>query len=231
MIDLWDEEKVSQPFIITFFKAVIVFKRVVKQLRERRQKKKNVKKKPRYTILEECKKSEKARVHGLLGKPASYTHFLNDAVEKSSLSLYTDVHTTIAKPVESITQIVEKRLRKYHKSLMNGQSEKAGDKLSKKLLIEEKSSGGQVAGETNLTFLLNFNTSKKDGNDTTFKVNEYVPGTPIYFGATIALQARHGGFLSFLDSSDIKASAPKILDNAQFVVKNAEFREDRYDNG
>jgi hypothetical protein len=50
---------------------------------------------------------------------------------------------------------------------------------------------------------------------------EYEQGTSIYFGSTIALQARHGGFLSY-NSSAIKASAHKVLHNSRFTVKNSE---------
>jgi len=50
---------------------------------------------------------------------------------------------------------------------------------------------------------------------------EYEAGTSIYFGSTIALQARHGGFLSY-NSAAIKASAHKVLSNTRFTVKNSE---------
>eukprot|EP00600_Ochromonadales_sp_CCMP1393_P014448 CAMPEP_0174996962 /NCGR_PEP_ID=MMETSP0005-20121125/690_1 /TAXON_ID=420556 /ORGANISM="Ochromonas sp., Strain CCMP1393" /LENGTH=1016 /DNA_ID=CAMNT_0016251437 /DNA_START=254 /DNA_END=3301 /DNA_ORIENTATION=+ len=54
---------------------------------------------------------------------------------------------------------------------------------------------------------------------------EYESGTSIYFGATIAIQARHGGFLSY-NSSEIKASAHKVLPYTRFVVKNSEDHTD-----
>eukprot|EP01034_Spumella_vulgaris_P032544 gene32544-40156_t len=50
---------------------------------------------------------------------------------------------------------------------------------------------------------------------------EYLAGTSIYFGATISIQARHGGFLSY-NSNSLKASAHKIMHNTRFVVKNSE---------
>lgn len=50
----------------------------------------------------------------------------------------------------------------------------------------------------------------------------YNPGTAVYFGATIALQSRHGGFLSFVHGSDIKASAPKLLPSTRFVIWNCD---------
>jgi hypothetical protein len=33
---------------------------------------------------------------------------------------------------------------------------------------------------------------------------EYVPGTVIYYGAKVALQARHGGYLSYHNATEIK---------------------------
>ena len=54
------------------------------------------------------------------------------------------------------------------------------------------------------------------------KEAEFLPGTVVYFGATVALQARHGGYLSFYDASNIKASAHKVLPHSRFVIINAE---------
>lgn len=50
----------------------------------------------------------------------------------------------------------------------------------------------------------------------------YNPGTAVYFGATIALQSRHGGFLSFVHGAEIKASAPKLLPSTRFVIWNCD---------
>jgi hypothetical protein len=52
-------------------------------------------------------------------------------------------------------------------------------------------------------------------------VGEYIPGSSIYFGATLALQARHGGFLSYA-SQEVKASAHKITSHSRFVVKKSD---------
>jgi hypothetical protein len=50
---------------------------------------------------------------------------------------------------------------------------------------------------------------------------EYVPGTVIYYGAKVALQARHGGYLSYHNAVEIKASAHKILNQTKFIIINS----------
>lgn len=54
---------------------------------------------------------------------------------------------------------------------------------------------------------------------------QYHTGTAVYFGATIALQSRHGGFLSF-NHSEIKASAYKLLPSTRFIVWNCDQLKD-----
>lgn len=49
---------------------------------------------------------------------------------------------------------------------------------------------------------------------------DYMPGMEIYYGTTIAFQARHGGFLSY-KNNEVKASAHKVLSHTCFVVKNS----------
>jgi hypothetical protein len=53
-------------------------------------------------------------------------------------------------------------------------------------------------------------------------IAEYMPGTYIYFGATIALQATHGGYMSYHDPTNVKASAHKILQSARFLILNSD---------
>lgn len=52
-------------------------------------------------------------------------------------------------------------------------------------------------------------------------IGEYLENTPIYYGATLALQARHGGYLSYANG-DIKASAHKVLSQCRFIVKKSD---------
>jgi len=54
------------------------------------------------------------------------------------------------------------------------------------------------------------------------EVLNYAAGTAVYFGATVAFQSRHGGYLSYNNNADIKASAPKIVPSARFVVWNSD---------
>lgn len=57
-------------------------------------------------------------------------------------------------------------------------------------------------------------------------IQSYLPGAPIYYGATIGIQARHGGYLSYFNSNDIKASAFKPTAQARYVIINCDRRED-----
>jgi hypothetical protein len=50
------------------------------------------------------------------------------------------------------------------------------------------------------------------------KYIDYLPGTEIYYGAAISLQARHGGFLSFYHKDGMKATAHKTLPTSRFVI-------------
>lgn len=54
------------------------------------------------------------------------------------------------------------------------------------------------------------------------EIGEYIENTPIYYGATIALQARHGGYLSYNNTTEIKASAHKILLNTRLMIKKSD---------
>jgi hypothetical protein len=59
------------------------------------------------------------------------------------------------------------------------------------------------------------NTDKQDKID-------YLPGTAIYFGSTVALQGKHGGYMSYANPDHIKASAHRILPYARFVIVNCD---------
>ncbi len=50
------------------------------------------------------------------------------------------------------------------------------------------------------------------------KTVTYLPGTQIYYGASVALKARHGGFFSFFNPNDLKASAHKIMPTSKFII-------------
>ena len=47
---------------------------------------------------------------------------------------------------------------------------------------------------------------------------DYLPGTEIYYGHAISLQAKHGGYLSFFDKESMKATAHKTLPTSRFVI-------------
>ncbi len=61
-------------------------------------------------------------------------------------------------------------------------------------------------------------TARNHSAHETEKEVEYVIGTEIYYGSLVSLQAKHGGFLSYLDKKSIKASAHKKLPHAKFII-------------
>eukprot|EP01041_Mallomonas_annulata_P004544 gene4544-9016_t len=54
------------------------------------------------------------------------------------------------------------------------------------------------------------------------EVLDYVPGTAIYFGATVAVQAVHGGYLTHTETNEINASVTSILPSARFTIRNSD---------
>jgi hypothetical protein len=65
------------------------------------------------------------------------------------------------------------------------------------------------------------NNTGEDANEPKVHDHEYLEGTTIYYGSNIAIQARHGGFLSF-NATNVKASAHKILHNCRYQVKKSD---------
>jgi hypothetical protein len=47
---------------------------------------------------------------------------------------------------------------------------------------------------------------------------DYIPGTEIYYGHAISLQAKHGGYLSFYNKDGMTATAHKTLPTSRFVI-------------
>lgn len=96
-------------------------------------------------------------------------------------------------------------------------------------LRESTDADGQITSEVVNMYNRNsnnrdtLNAKKKRGDKT-----DYLPGTSIYFGSTVAIQARHGGYMSYANSEHVKASAHKILPYARYVVVNC---DDPIDNG
>ncbi len=47
---------------------------------------------------------------------------------------------------------------------------------------------------------------------------EYIKGTEIYYGSSVALRGKHGGCISFLNKNDIACTAFKTISTARFVI-------------
>ena len=89
-------------------------------------------------------------------------------------------------------------------------------KMQKEEILEEQK---LQSGDHNVLY-----NEKDDMNE---KYMEYIKGTEIYYGSTVSLQAKHGGFLSFNNKSDIKASAHKTLPHARYVILKSEDLSDK----
>jgi hypothetical protein len=108
--------------------------------------------------------------------------------------------------------------------------------LQKNLHISRPQDAGTQSSESrnspHITHFTSLPASKIKSNLRNMKkldlqeVLNYAPGTAVYFGATVAVQSRHGGFLSFNNASDIRASAHKILPSARFTIWNCDELQD-----
>ena len=93
----------------------------------------------------------------------------------------------------------------------------------------ESADGDQQGASNDVAHLLQRNQQlskddKKTGSRSKSSSDkiDYLPGTTIYFGSTVALQGRHGGFMSYANAGHVKASAHKILSYARYVIVNCD---------
>ena len=227
--------KRTQPFFITFVQAIIAFKRVAKAMKivfSRRQMKKE--KTQKNTMKEIIQKSSQAVLNSLHGQPvikltkeemANYRYLAN--IKKKITARTEGAGTTMLSPDgRGSSPTLEGNARKLplnmaeklRKKLYTGatasmiESLKDRDKDQHEPITQTVATGIHQLMNKNAHFTQNENKQTR----------EYVPGTAIYYGSTIAVQARHGGYLSYNDAKNIKASSHKIMSHSRFIVTKAD---------
>ena len=229
----------TQPFLITFFQAVLAFRRMFKKMKIRLGHRSAQQGRHESPLHAEMKKSQ--RVVRLVKKGKTIVdpeHFFPDPkdIQVSKNDKDQMVSTLPRNKTEELFRNVSKQINNFHLQLAHNRVAELEGKLDQMAAIENdmkakrpKSSGGKGGDKKNMlknTYFQSFSTAAlvTDENDETkqqIEVGEYLEGTHIYFGATIALQARHGGFLSY-NSSEVKASAHKVMHHSRFIVKKSD---------
>jgi hypothetical protein len=74
----------------------------------------------------------------------------------------------------------------------------------------------------NNNYNYNDNVDKKPKDEDALSQQPYLEGTPIYYGASVAIQGRHGGFMSVLNTKDVTACGHKILPTSKFMIINSD---------
>lgn len=242
--------KRTQPFFITFVQAIIAFKRVAKTMklvfaRRNMKKEKTVK----NSMKQISRISTQNVINALHGQPVisltteemaehrylkSMRKTRNDKENCGTIpslggaaavtSPMPDVKTGGAHPAGAASYGTKGGLplnmaERLRKRLNTAPTEAMMKSLEKShaLPINEKTGSMIAAGISQLQVK---NSTIQDSEAKQHR--EYVSGTVIYYGSSIAVQARHGGYLSFHDPKNIKASAHKIMQHSRFIVSSAD---------
>jgi hypothetical protein len=254
----------TQPFLITFFQAVMAFKKVCKLIKIRigRTRQFNLLKRS-TTFQVELKRSQQQitmikKGQSLIQADVLKPHLLITATKVGD-DFYKNQEIRYNKREKLFTQ-VNKQINGYlSKERQNPVSQLLDHKLTK--LAEEGSSPSKktratILGKSNNDQLLShsnvfqaFENTQQTNHNNNNETNEttipsssaapfgegeeggtgpkredygdYIEGTAIYYGSTVAIQAKHGGYLSF-NNNEIKASAHKVLTNSKFIVKKSD---------
>ena len=229
--------KRTQPFFITFVQAIIAFKRVARAMKivfSRRQMKKE--KTQKNTMKEIIQRSTQAVLNSLHGQPvikltkeemANYRYLAKlkkkviARTETAGASMMSPDGRGSSPTLDGNTRKLPLNMaEKLRKRLYTGATasmietlkEKDRDHVVQEPLTQSVATGIHQLMNKNANFTQNENKQAR----------EYVPGTAIYYGSTIAVQARHGGYLSYNDAKNIKASAHKIMSHSRFIVTKAD---------
>lgn len=266
----------TQPFLITFFTAVLAFKRIVKLMKIRKGFRKPQQKKRRRSSLfqnlvrRSAESAEEAKVgksvlqisHSAL--PFLEASFANANAPSAVVSPdQTEINTSAHKVNDVLIRSVELKIAENRKRLAKPSAvEVLKDKLHRLAILEDNSnikrkpSSAQLQsrGSHRLTskkshpgthslahnailhtnelssdlvqndYFRNFAHAMlaEDGEEgLNAGVVDYLAGTAIYYGASISLQARHGGFLS-CNTTTIKCSAHKVMSTCKLIIKKSE---------
>ena len=241
--------KRTQPFFITFVQAIIAFKRVAKTMKlvfARRNMKKE--KTQKNSMKQISRISTQKVVNALHGQPmitltteemAEHRYLKSVQHKRADKELSSPTGTGPgfgfssspvpdgkpgSQPANAAMYGTKGSLplnmaEKLRKTLNTAPSEAMLRSLEKSQAIAmSEHAGGVIAN--GISQLQMKNATIQDSE--TKHNREYVAGTVIYYGSSISVQARHGGYLSFNDSKNIKASAHKIMQHSRFIVTSAD---------
>lgn len=208
----------SHPFLLMFFQAIISFKRKARMLKEamaRRQlKKEKTEQNSMKKMLEKSNSAVKLAMNGATvitlnhQEVSNHRRLLQKQMEEELLELQRQKEADARAAASSPKQ-------KRHFG-------NVADKLRRCLKPSDLSANVEQSAAHGTDELGGIITRNATTAQTESKqVRDYMAGTAIYYGATIALQARHGGFLSYHDSHNIRASAHKILHHSKYMLAKA----------
>ncbi len=245
----------TQPFLITFFQAILAFKKVCKMMRLRIGKRRQFSNYRHATPFQ----VELERSHQLIsavkkGQSVIRVEPMNNVktidLNETSDNFYRKQSLQRTKS-ERLFREVNKQLESYvirERLKANKPGESLEDKLNRVYTTSDVSTKRKnsmtkkaqhtkpvdthlITSQNLFQFLLSTNPTGGDNPISSgveefdskqhLEQGEYLEGTAMYYGSSVAVQARHGGFLSYNDS-EVKASAHKILSNSRFVVKKSD---------
>lgn len=224
----------NQPFFVTLIQAIMAFKKMLKIGKSRRAlirlKKKRIGKKSfLQSEIERTRQNIQLARQGTSPIKTS-KHVVGMQTNEMESNVNSRRRPRRRKgELFTIFDVVSKHVEEFHKSVVNTQLS-----LPEKLKRSLKVPTFEKKVETNVSKVAVWEPNSVDlgtnsrispylaqMSDDDVDVYEYLSGTSIYYGSTVALQARHGGFLSFHDAADIKASAHKILKQTKLVIINS----------
>lgn len=216
----------TQPFVVTLLMAVVSFKRIAKLMKKRfifakvmaaKRGVSSLRKSIAFSEIDVARAREGNRViidyniPVTVEAPKVYSYENDPAIKALMLKRKNQKKRRRNKVTsQNCVIMAAKQIARFNKKLVSGELN-APDALQRKLNAMSK--GPQIKQPT---------AQQVDDKFGAESQQTHTPGTTIYYGSQIALQARHGGYLSHNDQSNIKASAHKIYSCAQFRILNCD---------
>ena len=192
--------------LITLFKAVIIIRRLLL----------------RYLFYLKSQRGVKS-FHSPLKSRRRLVDAFNSTLIKKDEEVTLPLPLAITIGIADITP--SKSPSPFRKAKVHlGLSQKLDTIIASREMVIKSAKGVHEEEEPKLASVLEKNEAieSSSGTHSTQKAFDFVAGRELYFGCFVALQGRHGGFLSFQDESSLRASAPSILHHSKFTLLNAE---------
>ena len=217
----------TQPFIVTLFHAVISLKRMSKVIKRKMLFDKkmalevfNSRSSLRKTILLTDHEVFKAREGQTIitnididieAKQQKYDYYNDPTVIRffdNRARMKTMGMKKRGKGPTNITILASRQIQKHRRGL---QTKEVSEILMKRLRVKPLIQENELSEKDSTNQVLPKEKVRK---------NQYLAGTNIYYGSIVALQAKHGGFMSFFDKNNLIASAHKILPTSSYTIMN-----------